>query len=187
MSAERESKTRKILIEKLSDLFDIKEEVPGSWPLDGRNLRLDLLLRPNEKAKALGFDVDAIGIEIKDPKSKESVKKLLDCVVQAYTYTFCEFDGVRPSFILIYPEVEKFFNHDWVNKYASSESEKPTNREINLLKRLMQRANVGELIISKEKYTFKFAFARFFDSQKGRSKIKGLGLNRYVGSQKAKT
>ena len=51
----------------------------------------------------------------------------------------------------------------------------------------MQRANVGELIVSDEKYTFKFAFARFFDSVKGRSKVKGLGLNRYVGSQKLKT
>ena len=187
MTTERESRTRKILIKKLSGLFDIKEEVPGSWPLDGRNLRIDLLLRPNEKAKALGFDVDAIGIEIKDPKSKKSVKKLLDCVLQAYTYTFCEFDGVRPSFILIYPEIEKFFNYDWTNKYAGAERERPTHRGIDLLKRLMQRANVGELMISEDKYTFKFASARFFDSQKGRSKVKGLGLNRYVGSQKIKT
>ena len=187
MTTEREDKARQFLIRRLSGLFDIREEVEGSWPLDGQPLRLDLLLRPNEKARALGFDVDAIGIEIKDPQSKESVKKLLDCVVQAYTYTFCEFDGVRPSFILIYPEIEKFFKYDWENKYSKSENEKPTNREMNLLKRLMQRANVGELIVSDEKYTFKFAFARFFDSVKGRSKVKGLGLNRYVGSQKLKT
>jgi len=187
MTTERENKARKILIERLSGLFAIKEEVPGSWPLDGRPLRLDLLLRPNSKARALGFDVDAIGVEIKDPRSKESVKKLLDCVVQAYTYTFCEFDRVRPAFILIYPEVENFFKHDWENKYSKSENEKPTNREVNLLKRLMQRANVGELIVEEDKYTFKFAFTRFFDSMKGRSKVKGLGLNRYVGSQKSKT
>ena len=97
MTSERENKARKILVERLRDLFDIKQEVPGKWPLDGRALRLDLLLRPNEKAKALGFDVDAIGVEVKDPQSKESVKKLLDCVVQAYTYTFCEFDGATPQ------------------------------------------------------------------------------------------
>lgn len=184
MTTEREDKVRKYIAHKLSDLFHIKEEVPGSWPLDGRPLRLDLLLRPNEKAKSLGFDVEAVGVEIKDPKSKESVKKLLDCVVQAYTYTFCEFDGVRPAFIMVYPEIEKFFEHDWINKYSRSDNEKPTRREMNLLKRLMQRANVGELIISEDKYTFKFAFARFFDSKRGRSKVKGLGLNRYVGSQK---
>ncbi len=187
MSTKREDKARKYLSEKLCDLFYIKEEVIGFWPLDGRQLRLDLLLRPKEKAKSLGFDVEAIGIEIKDPQSKESVKKLLNCVVQAYTYTFCEFDGVRPAFILLYPEIEKFFEHDWIHKYSKSNNEKPSHREINLLRRLMQRANIGELIISDDQYTFKFAFARFFDSRRGRSKVKGLGLNRYVGSRKTKS
>ncbi|WP_110974538.1 hypothetical protein [Acinetobacter sp. WCHAc060042] len=77
----------------------------------------------------MGFDVDAIGIEIKDPQSKESVKKLLNCVMQAYTYSFCEFDGVRPAFILIYPDIEKFFDYDWRNKYNSEFTEEPTKRE----------------------------------------------------------
>ncbi len=82
VSQERETQVRNWLMEKLGTLFDIKEEVKGSWPLDNRPLRLDLLLRPNEKARQLGFDVDAIGIEIKDPQSNESVRKLLDCVMQ---------------------------------------------------------------------------------------------------------
>ncbi|MEN4984098.1 hypothetical protein [Acinetobacter modestus] len=89
----------------LNDLFYIKEEVSGGI-INGSHLRLDLLLRPNEKAKQMGIDVEAIGIEIKDPQSKESAKKLLDCVMQAYTYSFCEFDGVRLAFILIYPDIE---------------------------------------------------------------------------------
>ncbi|MES8962350.1 hypothetical protein U6S93_12395, partial [Cutibacterium acnes] len=83
MSQERETQVRNWLMEKLGTLFDIKEEVKGSWPLDNRPLRLDLLLRPNEKARQLGFDVDAIGIEIKDPQSNESVRKLLDCIMQS--------------------------------------------------------------------------------------------------------
>ena len=66
VSQERETRVRNSLKEKLGNLFDIKEEVKGSWPLDNRPLRLDLLLRPNKKARQLGFDVDAIGIEIKD-------------------------------------------------------------------------------------------------------------------------
>lgn len=186
MSQEREDLVRKKLKERLSDLFYIQEEVTGSWPLDSRPLRLDLLLRPNEKAKALGFDVEAIGVEIKDPESKESVKKLLDCLMQSYTYTFCEFDGVRPAFVLIYPEAEKFFTYDWRNKGKGLESEKPTREEIRMVKRVMQRANVGELILRNEKYTFRFAAGPFFHSDTGRSKIKGIGLNRYVGSQKGK-
>ncbi|MCH4247016.1 MAG: hypothetical protein LKF82_04130 [Acinetobacter populi] len=187
MSQDRENLAKEKLVEMLSDLFYIKEEVAGKWVIDDSPLRLDLLLRPNEKAKAMGFDIEAIGVEIKDPQSKESVKKLLNCVMQAYTYSFCEFDGVRPDFILIYPNIEKFFEYDWCNKYKYSSMEEPTKREINLLRRLMQRANVGELIIEKleqRKYIFKFHGGPFFSSIKGRSKIRGIGLNRYIGSQK---
>ncbi|EJN6829867.1 hypothetical protein ACT7PP_003503 [Vibrio cholerae] len=185
MSQERETQVRNWLIEKLGTLFDIKEEVKGSWPLDNRPLRLDLLLRPNEKARQLGFDVDAIGIEIKDPQSNESVRKLLDCVMQSYTYTFCEFDGVRPAFVLIYPEIDKFFDEDWEKKHKFDERDKPTIREKRLLRRLMQRANVGELIFKQDQsYVFKFNAGPFFSSNGGRSGVKGIGLNRYVGSQK---
>lgn len=185
MSLEREERVRKFLAKKLSDLFDVQEEVEGAWPLDNRTLRLDLLLRPNNKARELGFDVDAIGVEIKDPESKESVKKLLDCVMQSYTYGFCEFDGVRPSFVLIYPGIDSFFDYDWKHKGKGLESEKPTREEKRMLARVMQRANVGELIIKNDHYTFKFAAGPFFHSNSGRSKIQGIGLNRYVGSQKS--
>jgi len=187
MSQNRENLAKEKLIKILSDLFYIQEEVAGRWVIDNSPLRLDLLLRPNEKAKSMGIDVEAIGIEIKDPHSKESVKKLLDCVMQAYTYSFCEFDGVRPDFILIYPNIESFFEYDWNNKYMNAISEKPNKREINLLRRLMQRANVGELIIEQresKKYVFKFHGGPYFSSTKGRSKIKGIGLNRFIGSQK---
>ncbi|MDH1472753.1 hypothetical protein [Shewanella sp. GD03713] len=185
MSQEREDKARKYLKNFLREYFEVKEEVTGTWPLDDRPLRLDLLLLPKQKALDLGFDVEAVGVEIKDPQSKESVKKLLDCVMQSYTYTFCEFDGVRPAFVLIYPEIEKFFEEDWVNKYGSNMQEAPTSREKRLLRRLMQRANVGELKINENQvFIFDFGAGPFFRSDKGRSKIKGIGLNRYVGSQK---
>ncbi|NAR87763.1 hypothetical protein [Acinetobacter haemolyticus] len=190
MSQDRENLAKKKLVEMLSDLFYIQEEVTGKWIIDESPLRLDILLRPNEKAKQMGIDVEAIGIEIKDPQSKESVKKLLNCVMQAYTYSFCEFDGVRPAFILIYPNVEKFFDYDWRNKYKSVSMEEPTKREKNLLRRLMQRANVGELIIEQmdsKKYVFKFHGGPYFSSTKGRSKIKGIGLNRFIGSKKIHT
>lgn len=105
--------------------------------------------------------------------------------MQSYTYTFCEFDGVRPAFVLVYPEIEKFFDEDWQKKYSGAESEKPTEKERRLLRRLMQRANVGELIVnSNSTYKFNFGAGPFFSSNKGRSKVKGIGINRYVGSQK---
>lgn len=48
----------------------------------------------------------------------------------------------------------------------------------------MQRANVGELIVEQrdfKKYIFKFHGGPYFSSTKGRSKIKVIGLNRFVG------
>ena len=48
----------------------------------------------------------------------------------------------------------------------------------------MQRANVGELILKPTKYEFRFSGGPYFDSIKGRSKITGIGLNRYIGSTK---
>ena len=50
----------------------------------------------------------------------------------------------------------------------------------------MQRANVGELILKEDgSYKFSFSAGPFFDSVYGRSGISGLGLNRYVGSEKS--
>lgn len=53
----------------------------------------------------------------------------------------------------------------------------------------MQRANVGELIIEQrdlKKYVFKFHGGPYFSFTKGCSKIKGIGLNYFIGSQKIK-
>lgn len=51
----------------------------------------------------------------------------------------------------------------------------------------MQRANVSELVIEQrdlKEYVFKFHGGSYFSSTKGRSKIKGIGQNRFIGSQK---
>ncbi|WP_252150013.1 hypothetical protein [Acinetobacter cumulans] len=100
------------------------------------------------------------------------------------------FDEVRPAFILIYPDIENFFDYDWRNKYNSEFTEEPTKSEKNLLRRLMQRANVGELIIQQrdsKNFVFIFHGGPYFSSTKGRSKIKGIGLNRFIGSQKIRS
>jgi hypothetical protein len=188
MSAERERIASRKLQQMLAPHFHVTPEVDGSWPLDNRALRLDLLVRPLASAIELGFDVEAFGIEVKDPKSKESVRKLLDCIMQAYTYGFCEFDGVRPAFVLVYPDIEKFFQHDFVHKYTESSSEQYSSRELRLMRRIMQRANVGELLLHDQYgYEFRFEGGRFFDPVRGRTKVKGLGVNRYVGSGKTRT
>ena len=179
-----EEEYKKEVVAALSNDFFIEPEVSGTWPLDGRICRLDFLLSPKPHLIAKGFDAETFGIEVKSPSSKESVKKLLDCVLQAYTYTLCSFNGKQPSFVLIYPEIKEFFHHDFVNKYKGLEINKYTGREIALIRQLMQRSNVGELAIKENYFKIFFSNSYYYDSNKGRSTIKNLGMVRRIGSKK---
>ena len=175
---------KKEVVASLSNDFFIEPEVVGTWPLDGKTCRLDFLLSPKPHLVEKGFDAETFGIEVKSPTSKESVKKLLDCVLQAYTYTLCSFNQKQPAFVLIYPEIKTFFHHDFVYKYKENEINKYTGREIALIRQLMQRSNVGELTIRDDYFRIFFSNSYFYDSKKGRSTIKNLGMVKRIGSKK---
>ena len=147
---------------------------------------VDFLLKPKTHLINRGFDATSFAIEVKSPIAKESVRKLLDCIIQSYTYSLCQYKGIHPAFVLIYPDIEKFFEYDFINKYKRDPRNKFARSEILLLRRLMQRANVGELIIDGKDYEISFAAAYYYSSQKGRSGIKNLGMVRRVGSQKVR-
>ncbi|MDY0281336.1 MAG: hypothetical protein RBR35_12335 [Salinivirgaceae bacterium] len=164
--------------------FHIEPNAKVIWPLGGKKKEVDFLLKPKPHLVSNGFDAKSFAIEVKSPISKESVKKLLDCIIQSYTYSLCEYQGNHPAFVLIYPDIEKFFEYDFINKYKKDPRNEFTRPEIGILRRLMQRANVGELIIDDTDYEINFAASRYFSSRKGRSKIKNLGMIRQVGSQK---
>ena len=183
MKSEEEYKEE--IVKELSADFFIEPEAEGKWPLDGRTCRLDFLLTPKPHLVENGFDAETFGIEVKSPKSKESVKKLLDCILQAYTYTLCEFTGRQPAFVVIYPEIKEFFQYDFENKYKNNEINKFTNSEVRLIKQLMQRANIGEIKIKHNYFKIFFTDCYFYDKLKGRSKIKNLGMVRRIGSKKS--
>jgi hypothetical protein len=173
------------LVALLADDFEIIPEAEGLWPLDGSKCRLDFLLRPKPHIVEIGFRATVFGIEVKSPVSSESVKKLLDCVMQSYTYTLCEFCGVRPDFVLIYPEVNHFFEHDFLKKYKGDERNKYRPEEVRMVRRIMQRANVGELAVSERyRYEIHFAASRYFDPVRGQTHVENLGTTRRVGSRK---
>ncbi len=185
MPIKSEPDLKRELVAFLADDFDITPEAEGRWPLDGSICRLDFLLRPKPHLIEKGFKAAAFGIEVKSPISSESVKKLLDCVLQSYTYTLCEFSGVRPDFVLIYPEAQCFFDYDFKNKYKNDERNKYRPEEVRMVRRIMQRANVGELVLSeRHHYEIKFAASRYFDSVRGQTRIENLGTIRRVGSRK---
>jgi hypothetical protein len=109
----------------------------------------------------------------------------LDCVLQSYTYTLCDFSGVRPDFVLIYPEVQCFFDYDFQKKYKGAEGSKYKAEEVKIVRRIMQRANVGELAISENnRYEIRFAASRYFDPIRGQTRVENLGTTRRVGSRK---
>ena len=113
-----------------------------------------------------------------------SVKKLLDCVSQAHSYTLCTHEDEFIDFIVIYPEIQLFFEYDFEYKYKFDQRNKYQQQEINILQRVMQRANIGSLKITKKSYLFSFAGARFYSPEKGQSKVKNLGIVRRIGSRK---
>lgn len=185
MHIKPEPDLKRDLVALLADDFDITPEAEGRWPLDGSKCLLGFLLRPKPHIREKGFQASAFGIEVKSPVSRESVKKLLDCVLQSYTYTLCEFAGVRPDFVLIYPEAKHFFEYDFHQKYKGDERNKFKSEEVRMVRRIMQHANVGELVISgRNRYEIQFAASRYFDPVRGQVRIENLGTTRRIGSRK---
>ncbi len=169
--------------------YDELEGIAWRWQsIDGAMMKAPLAqeeVRPKPHIIEMGFRASAFGIEVKSPISSESVKKLLDCVLQSYTYTLCEFSGVRPDFVLIYPEAQHFFDYDFQKKYKGDERNKFRPEEVRMVRRIMQRANVGELVVSERNhYEIKFAASRYFDPIRGQTRIDNLGTTRRVGSRK---
>jgi hypothetical protein len=185
MFTKLESALKRDLIALLFDDFEIIPEAEGRWLLDGSKCRLDFLLRPKPYIIEMGFRATVFGIEVKSPISSESVKKILDCIIQSYTYTLCEFRGVRPDFVLIYPEARHFFEHDFLNKYKGDERNRYRPEEVRMVRRIMQRANVGELTVSERyRYEIHFAANRYFDPVRGQTHVENIGTTRRVGSRK---
>ncbi|MBF0232875.1 MAG: hypothetical protein HQK65_07535 [Desulfamplus sp.] len=171
----------------LSEDFDLLPEEQIVWPIEQINdKRVDFIIHPKAHLVKRGFDATNIAIEIKSPidSKKESVKKLLDCISQAHSYTMCKHNGAYIDFVLIYPAIELFFEYDFIHKYKSDPRNKYTAQEIRILHRMMQRANIGSLEIDKGSYNISFAGTRFYSPERGRSKIKNLGKVRRIGSQK---
>ncbi|CCK81219.1 hypothetical protein [Desulfobacula toluolica] len=170
----------------LSKDFELLPEETIHWPIEGETKRVDFIIHPKAHLIKHGFDAEKIAIEVKSPinKNPEAVKKLLDCISQAHSYTMCKHNGEYIDFVLIYPAIELFFEYDFIYKYKSDPRNKYTRQEINLLHRVLQRANIGSLKINQESYQINFAGTRFYSPEKGRSKIKNLGKIRRIGSQK---
>jgi len=186
MSFKSEDEYKKDVIAALSADFDIEAEAEGEWPWSNNRYKLDFLLTPKPHLVDKGFDASVFGIEVKSPLGcKEKDKKLLDAVIQAHSYTMCRFNGKIPSFVLIYPEIKYFFLKHPELPIGECPEDYESYQEVRTVRRLMQRANVGELrLLPGDNYKIFFGDCRYYDTKRGRSKIKNLGMVRRIGSQK---
>lgn len=175
---------KEILNSSLINDFVIKPEQWIKWPINDEMIRVDFILEPKQHLLDRGFDALKIAIEVKSPIKKESVKQLLDCIAQAHSYTLCTHENEFIDFIVIYPDIQLFFDYDFKNKYKSDLRNKYHHSEVSITRRIMQRANIGSLDISNDSYVFSFAGNRYYSPERGRSKVKNLGIIRRVGSRK---
>lgn len=168
----------------LANDFEIKSEQWIKWPINDEMVRVDFILEPKKHLIDVEFDAFKIAIEVKSPVKNDSVKKLLDCMSQAHSYTLCTHENKFIDFIVIYPDIQLFFDYDFEHKYKRDERNKYHRAEVSILRRVMQRSNIGSLKITNGSYLFSFAGSRFYSPEKGRSKIKNLGMVRRIGSRK---
>lgn len=122
-----EDRLRRILVNLLSDDFDIEAEVTGKFLVDGSQVRIDFLATPHQRLIDLGFIDHSIGIEVKSPASKSASPNKF--AWQSVTYAQSEFNGIRPAFVLMFPDV----THFWDGLIAVK------------MRQFLEMANVGQL------------------------------------------
>ena len=174
------------VVNALDKDFYLTPEAEVIWPHPAiSSSYVDFIAHPKKHLVEKGFDAKNIAIEVKSPicNNQESIKKLLDCISQAQSYTFCKYNKSFINFCLIYPEIDLFYDYD-LRYNKLDEPEKHYRKEFLLLQRMMQRANVGTLHIKKSSYSIRFSGLFFYSPEKGRSKIKNLGMVRRIGSRK---
>jgi hypothetical protein len=171
------------VIRLLESDFKLEREARGEWP-NGGSVFADLLCRPRPHIVEAGFSPQLFLVEVKSPECKESVKRLLDAILQSFTYSLSKFEGRQPDFGLLYPPIVSFFEWDRAHKYADQPNNAYQPGEARILGRLIQRGNVGEIHERQGSYEFRFGGSFFFSPAKGQTKEKNLGTVRRVGSRK---
>ena len=170
--------------------FIIKPDVKGRFLVDNTKVEIDFLIYPLDHLVEKGFEKLWIGIEVKSPYVKEPVKQGLKVAWQAITYAQSaftdlnsqpKFENLRPNFVLIYPPIWDFFPK--IKALGPNDNVYDCNQSY-LLNSLVQKANVGNLVIDKDFSNWKIEFSGsqfYYSTRKGRSKILNLGTKKHVG------
>ncbi|WP_446010529.1 hypothetical protein [Candidatus Electrothrix sp.] len=164
-----EPKLKSYMLDCFGKDFIVREEVAGNFIVDNTPVIIDYLMYPSEDLIDRGFEKQWFGVEVKVPGS--DAKKGLQVSWQAITYSQSLFDGIRPVFVLIFPQITDFFR---------------TPSDAYYVKTLLQKANVGYVEVNERSKTWKIMFGAnvYFYSDRGLSKTPTIATKRNVGSWK---
>lgn len=170
-----ENELKEILIEKLGSFFKYEPEVKGKFLVDNTPVQIDYLFYPNDDLINIGFPDKWFGVEVKSlgKKHETRVQKCLSACWQCITYRWSDFGGIRPYFILLFPNIKKFFLEREDSGFSPA-----------YISALMQRGNVGEIYIRKNRWEFRFGSQYLYRSAKGLGNVKNLGTKIHVGTKK---
>ena len=95
-----ETACTKVLLERLSEWFDITPEVTGEHVISGRRMRIDAILVPRfiESRPRLGLEIKAF-----EGRKVVSINDYARHLKQCVDYMLCRFDGALLDMILAYP------------------------------------------------------------------------------------
>lgn len=170
-----EDRIKKHIVEILGRHFILRQEVSGTFLVDGSGVRVDFFARPLPHLVERGFDDFWFAIEAKHINLAGDVGKQINQLFwQAITYGQSTFglhgDIERPGFVLICV--------DYMPKYGDSKWE-----QWQALKNFAQYANVGVLALDGAEWLIEFGCTSYYNSRRDvRSKVQNLGTKRYSGN-----
>jgi hypothetical protein len=167
-----------ILIEKLSDAFELIPEAKGRSIVDKTSVRIDFLAKAKPHTIELGITPEWFGIEVKYISQNHIGGQINKVFWQAVTYSQSMFNIGNPPFLekKRLPFIFVFTNTNFIAHEHQ--------QRLSHLLAFCQYSNVGQLILSNQGYTFKFGGGIYCRRHKEMI-AKGqhnVGERRYIGN-----
>jgi hypothetical protein len=170
-----EVQLKDLLVDRLSEDFEIKPEVTGLNIVERKAVIIDFLLKAKPHVVQSGFTPEWFGVEVKNiyHQGRPKSGKINELFWQALSYAQSVFDGSRPPFVLVFVNDDYARDSDEFDRFA-----------FMFVARFCQRGNVGKLQIEKTGYTISFDGNVYYrkrgeETHSGKS---NAGLKRNVGN-----
>jgi hypothetical protein len=178
MTIKNEYDLKYILIEKLSDDFELISEATGKNLIDKTSVRIDFLAKAMPHIVELGIPSEWFGIEVKYISQKHIGGQINKVFWQAITYSQSIFNIGNPPFLekKRLPFIFVFIN----TKFITREYQ----QRLSCILAFCQYSNVGQLVLSNQGYTFQFGGGIYCRRHKNII-AKGqhnVGERRYIGN-----